>query len=58
MVRNSQLAVACYQDKIISTSSNLKNLFFSSINFMTSINRLTRENTFSVIVPISSENLV
>ena len=32
MVRNSKHAIACYENKI-STSGNLKNLFFSSINF-------------------------
>ena len=53
MVRNSNPAIACYENTI-STSSNLKNLFFSSINFKMSINRLTCENTFSVIVHISS----
>ena len=49
MVRNTKPALACYENTI-STSSNLKNLFFSSIIFKTSINRLTCENTFSVIV--------
>ena len=49
MVRKSKPAIACYENTV-STSSNLKNLLFSSINFKTSINRLTCENTFSVIV--------
>ena len=53
MVRSSKSPIACYKNTV-STSSNLKNLFFSSINFKTSINRLTCENTFSVIVHISS----
>ena len=51
MVRNSKSAIACYENTV-SISSNLKNLFFFSINFKTSINRLTCENTFSVIVHI------
>ena len=37
MVRNRKPAIACYENTV-STSSNLKNLFFSSINFKTSIN--------------------
>ena len=52
MFRNSNPAIACYED-IISTSNKLKNLFFACVNFTTSINRLTCENTFSVIVHIS-----
>ena len=53
MVRNSNPAIACYENTI-STSSNLKNLFYSNIKFKTPINRLTCENTFYVIVHISS----
>ena len=40
MVRNSKPAISCYEDTI-STLNNLQNLFFSCINFKTSINRLT-----------------
>ena len=53
MFRNSKPATARNEDTI-STLSNLKNLFFSCINFKTSMNRLTCENTFSVIAHISS----
>ena len=53
MVRNSKPAIACYENAIL-TLSNLKNLFFSSISFKMSINRSTCENTFFVIVHISS----
>ena len=48
IVCNSNPATACYESAI-STLSNFKNLFFSSINFKTSINRLNYENTFSMI---------
>ena len=53
MVRNSKPAIAWYENAIL-TLSNLKNLFFSSISFKMSINRSTCENTFFVIVHISS----
>ena len=57
MVRNNKPAIACYEDTI-STSSSLKNMSFSCINFKMSINILTCENTSSVVVHISSQNLV
>ena len=53
MVRNSKPAIACYENAIL-TLSDLKSLFFSSISFKMSINRSTCENTFFVIVHISS----
>ena len=53
MVRNSKPAISCYENTI-STSSILKNLFFSDINFKASRNRMTCENTFSLVVHISS----
>ena len=53
MVRNSKPAIAWYENAIL-TLSNLKNLFFSSISFKMSINRSTCDNTFFVVVHISS----
>ena len=38
MVRNSKPPIGCYENTV-PTSSNLKNLFFSTINFKMPINR-------------------
>ena len=51
MVRNSSLATACHKDKI-STSRYFKNLFFSCIDFKTSVNRMSCESSFCATVLI------
>ena len=53
VVHNSNPANACNEDTI-TTSSDLKNLFFFCINFKTSINRMTCESTFCVIFQVLS----